>query len=126
MNLLFIDDDKACNFFHQIIVEEFGKAQTYVFFNDPSEGINYLQECKNREQKYPNYIFLDLNMPKMDGWDFLKAITERKIDPPTIFILSTSLNPSDKQRALENPLVRDFICKPLSLDKLEALEVVEK
>ncbi|MEM6630394.1 MAG: response regulator [Bacteroidota bacterium] len=126
MNLLFIDDDKACNFFHQIIVEEFGKAQTYTFFNDPSEGINYLVDCKENERKFPNFIFLDLNMPKMDGWDFLKAIAERNINPPTIFILSTSLNPSDKQRALENPLVYDFICKPLSLDTLESLELVKE
>lgn len=119
MDLLFIDDDPSCNFFHEIIVEESGLPCSFTFFNDPTKGLQYVIEGhEKQEEKTPTYIFLDLNMPKLDGWKFLQRMEERSIDSYNLFILTTSGNPKDKKRALEHPLVADFICKPLSIDFL--------
>ena len=119
MDLLFIDDDPSCNYFHEIIVEESGVACSFTFFNDPTQGLQYVIDCHEKEaERTPTHIFLDLNMPKLDGWEFLQRMEERRIDTYNLFILTTSGNPKDKKRALEHPLVVDFLCKPLSLDFL--------
>ncbi len=123
MNLLFIDDDPSSNYFHEVILEEYGKAKNYTFFDDPAQGLLYILECyKKKLHDPPTYIFLDLNMPKLDGWEILKRIEEHQITQLKLFILSTSSSPADKMRAARNPLVQDFICKPLSLDILSCLE----
>lgn len=119
MNLLFIDDDPSCNYFHEIIVEESGLASSFTFFNDPTKGLQYVIDCHEKPVEVsPNYIFLDLNMPKLDGWEFLERMERRKIDTFNLFILTTSGSPKDRMRAMDHPLVTDFICKPLSLDYL--------
>ena len=119
MDLLFIDDDPSCNYFHEVIVEESGLVCSFTFFNDPTKGLQYVIDCHEKQEEYsPSHIFLDLNMPKLDGWGFLQRMEERSIDTYNLFILTTSSSPKDRKRALEHPLVADFICKPLSIDFL--------
>ncbi len=125
MKVLLIDDDHSTNFFHKIILEEYGKAKEYTFFQDALEAIEYLNRINTQNpEKYPDIIFLDLNMPKVDGWEFLEKFKEHQLPHCHIIILSTSMSPSDIKKAEGHPLVHHYISKPLFEELLVSLEAI--
>jgi len=76
----------------------------------------------------PDYILLDINMPIMNGWEFLDEYTRLNIDPSgksKVFIISSSVFSNDINKARSYPLVKDFISKPLNVDKIVELFRVE-
>ena len=122
--LLFIDDDFATNFYHNIIVRDSGLVEKYLFFSSANEALAYFKEqatLGNPEK--PDAIFLDINMPEINGWEFLDLYAQSDNDKSPIYImLTTSLNPEDQQRAELNPLVRGLKNKPLTATHLEELQ----
>jgi len=79
----------------------------------------------NAEKKnIPEIIFLDINMPVMDGWEFLDKFTqiENKLDKTiTLYVVSSSINPVDIERAKNTNAVKDYLVKPVTLEDLEAI-----
>ena len=123
--VVFIDDDYATNFYHKVIVRDSGLVDNFLFFSEPQKALEYFEELAEAEAPvFPDAIFLDINMPKIDGWEFLKqyALIESK-KSPVIIMLTTSLHPQDKKKALENPLVKGFNSKPLTEEHLKELIV---
>jgi CheY-like chemotaxis protein len=83
---------------------------------------NGLEGLKNLEEKLPNLIFLDINMPVMDGWEFLSELGKRHDDLPfQIIITSSSVDPEDRQKAELHPLVKGFLEKPITKEKIMAV-----
>jgi CheY-like chemotaxis protein len=83
---------------------------------------------RNDISKLPDYILLDINMPIMNGWEFLDEYKRLNIDPlgkTKIFIISSSVFSNDINKARSYPLVKDFISKPLNVDKIVELFKVE-
>lgn len=121
--LVFIDDDYATNFYHKIIVEESGVVDRFEFFQSPVKALDFFQELnKSNSKSKPDYIFLDINMPVMDGWQFLEKYTEITDNPSsTIIMLSTSMNPKDTEKAEDIDIIHSFINKPLTVDLLQKL-----
>lgn len=120
--ILLIDDHEATNFIHQMIIEKSGCVEKIVSVNSGFRALEYLNNLTNQ---LPNLIFLDINMPKMNGWQFLEAY--KKLDPSrktNIVMLTASNNPSDLEKAMENPEVLDFKNKPLTTEILEELLAV--
>lgn len=121
--ILLIDDNKADNNYHQIIIKGMNIADNIQIAKDGLEALEYL---KTENQIPPDLIFLDINMPKMDGWEFLDAY--KNLDPKQkaqiiIVILTTSGNPDDKKRAESISEVAGFTVKPLTEEMLtEILE----
>lgn len=73
----------------------------------------------------PEIMFVDLNMPVMDGWELLDKLAEKHNPAPfPIVIVSSSIDPADKRRAKEHPLNPLFIEKPLDGEKLKVLSVL--
>ena len=89
---------------------------TYTFFDS---AINALQHLKNEDSEQPSIIFLDINMPLMDGWQFIEEYEQLPIEHAKVYILSTSLNPIDINKSEENATVLGFKQKPLSKHILE-------
>ena len=89
------------------------------------KAIDYLIHLAETGINFPELIFLDINMPVMNGWDFLEEY--EKIDTllkksTRIFILSSTVDPEDYQKAKDFGNVEDFISKPLSKELLERIK----
>lgn len=117
-SILLIDDDPDDNYFHQIIINEMNIVNQIDIATNGIEAIAYLTQ-KNCIP--PEIIFLDLNMPKMNGWEFLdqyKHLDIGKKAKVLILILTTSANPDDIKRAKEIQEVTGFETKPLTKELL--------
>ncbi|MEP7376762.1 MAG: response regulator [Chitinophagaceae bacterium] len=127
--VLVIDDDEPTNFFTQMILEESGCTRHIKIVQSGREALDYLiqSEAGNDPGIYPSpdLIFLDINMPAMDGWEFLEEYKKLNTDSRIIIVmLTTSLFPEDKIRAKGRPEISGFENKPLTAEKVAA--VIEK
>lgn len=87
------------------------------FYMNPEPVYNKLYSNRNKHTEIPNIIFLDLDMPLMDGWEFLDLFNDihRSLAKPvSIYIISNSVDPSDHKRIKAYPFVKSFISKPLT------------
>ncbi|WP_339921915.1 response regulator [uncultured Cyclobacterium sp.] len=122
--ILLIDDDEPTNFLHKIIIEDSGVADKVVAVQSGYEALEYLELKENGKYPQPDLIFLDINMPAMNGWEFLEEYN--KLDEGikgkiVVVMLTTSINPDDKKKALNKGYINGFLSKPLSKDMLEKL-----
>jgi CheY-like chemotaxis protein len=123
-SVLFIDDDKCNNIFNTRIASKSKGLDNITSLTSAKEGLNYLQKARENKNLKPDLIFLDLNMPGMNGWEFIEEY--EKIDVTftcniKIFLLTTSINPDDVERSKSIAVVSDFLNKPLTTDLLEKL-----
>ncbi len=116
-----IDDDKLFVFLTKKSIEETGMATQIKEFGDGQAAIEYIQEIINGDTTLlPDIIFLDLSMPIMDGWEFLKEyihLESELLKKIKLYIFSSSISPHDIERANNIGAVTDFIIKPLSKEK---------
>jgi CheY-like chemotaxis protein len=123
--VLIVDDDPINNFIcEKMILRAWKEAQVSSFTN-PIQALEKLQTIPTASI-FPAYIFLDINMPEMDGWEFLATyahIPESVRQGCAIYILSSTIDPADIDRANHYPLVSGFVSKPLTEDKIAALQI---
>lgn len=118
--ILIIDDDQICNLITNILVSSKFPQQEIHLFPNGQEALEHL--ASNPHQPY--LILLDLNMPVMNGWEFLEAINLRQSFPDLdIYVVSSSVNTEDQELALKHPLVRDYFVKPLTLAHLDSVGI---
>ena len=130
--ILVIDDDEPTNFFTRMILEESGCTRYIKIVQSGREALDYLSNsaqpgCDENCYPCPDLILLDINMPAMNGWEFLeeykKLDKEHRAKIITV-MLTTSLFPEDMARAKEIPEISGFENKPLTTEKLE--EILQK
>lgn len=116
MEILLIDDDAITNFVHQNIIESKLPGMPIKIFYNGQTALDHI--CAHPETKF--LVFLDLNMPIMNGWEFLEAIAP-KIDTlkVNIHVLTSSIDPRDHQITDAMPFVRSFLEKPLDENVLD-------
>tara|TARA_R110001592_G_scaffold6045_16_gene32866 strand:- start:8107 stop:8535 length:429 start_codon:yes stop_codon:yes gene_type:complete len=123
-HVLLIDDCKATNYIHKLVIEKYGFAETITEFMNGSEAIDYLSAISRRRDTAPELIFLDLNMPVLNGWEFLEQYTLLPVEHQAgavVVMLTTSLNPDDEARAAAIAGVKAFASKPLTLEKIDEI-----
>jgi CheY-like chemotaxis protein len=119
-----IDDDFIYQFAAKKTIEATGLAEEILSFSNGKEAINYLEEKIAASTEVPDVIFLDINMPVMDGWEFLEAYNpmqkslKKKI---IIYIVSSSNSDYDVAYSKKFNCVSDYIIKPVHKEKFEQL-----
>lgn len=121
-HILLIDDDRAFNFLNEKIIE-FEKFATKVSSHvSAQEAIDELRElAQNNPEGFPDFIFLDINMPEMDGWEFMDQfglLSDSVKSKCKIFILTSSLNPIDIAKSKTYNEISGFASKPLTTEIL--------
>lgn len=122
-NVLLIDDDKICNFITETTLNKLGLAKSVHSALNGQEALDLLNSYFLGDVTIPDIIFLDLNMPIMDGFQFIEAF--KKLDFPKkesilIVILTSSINPSDVKQA-KRMGINHYMTKPLNEEKILAL-----
>ena len=114
-SILVVDDDKICNFLTVNALKKAGVKGNIDVVMNGLEAINKLKESST----FPDLILLDINMPVMDGMDFLKNYISEGFEGRTkIAIYTSSIREADKNQALQYSDVFEFINKPISHQKL--------
>lgn len=122
INLLVIDDDDINIFIIKKIVEKTGFDIDMVSKSNGQQAIDYLNEAIATQTQLPHLILIDINMPVMNGWEFVEAYQQLGITQPVdLYILSSSVYENDIEKTKSYSSVKGFISKPLSIERLTEL-----
>jgi len=116
-NIMLVDDNDIFNFIMKKLIQNVDSEHNVHAFTYPEEAIAMLEEIK------PDIIFLDLNMPIIDGWEFLNDMQKKNLNYKT-YILSSSTSQTDIQRSSVYKNVNGYLTKPVGEEKLA--EILQK
>ena len=114
---MLIDDNDDDNFFHEREIKKNNSENVVIVMNSAIDAIEYLKHRKETNEPHPDMIFLDINMPMMNGWEFLEQYNQldKELHSKAIVImLTTSQNPDDEEKARAWNFVVDYVTKPLT------------
>jgi CheY-like chemotaxis protein len=121
-----VDDDEINNFICTNILRKISFCDDVVAYESGTEAIDALKEAINNGQDdVPDVIFLDINMPIMNGWDFLeefKGLKGQINKKVSLFMLSSSIYQADVEKSKQYDDVVDFVTKPLNADVLNDIK----
>lgn len=124
--VLLIDDNDIDNFINERMITTNNFSKLVIVKNSGDSALQYLKDHAENVNNLPQLIFLDLNMPVMDGFSFLTEFEKLPVDVRNgckIIVLSSSISPEDINRASTNPLVIKYVNKPLNERFLDAVNV---
>lgn len=121
---IIIDDDPVNNFLcrETIIVSKI-KKNKIIDFTSPELAFEFISTEVKQAKNNKYIVILDIKMPKLNGWEFLEkfeTLDESTKEKVEIYILTTSIDPRDKERANNLTYIKDFIIKPISADYVES------
>jgi two-component SAPR family response regulator len=114
---ILVDDDPISNMLNEYAIKKINPNATIYSFSDPKEGLDFVLSDFENQVTEKTVLFLDVNMPEITGWDFISKIEDANMiakNQLIVFILSSSVNPVDSEKAKRHPLIADFIEKPIS------------
>lgn len=117
-----IDDDEIYIFTTKKLINKIDFCEEIAVFQNGKEAIEAIKFTLRNKNELPDVILLDLNMPIMDGWQFLDEFIRIKSEKQIkIYIVSSSVDPSDIERAKTYNMVSNYIVKPISREKLHEI-----
>lgn len=117
-----VEDDPMHLFITKKYIELSGFVEKILICKNGKEAYNTLKAMFLNSEKLPQIIFLDLNMPIWDGWQFLDEFTKIPIDQKvTIYILTSSNNEADIKRAEQYSITSNYLIKPINQSQLKSI-----
>jgi CheY-like chemotaxis protein len=122
IRLLVIDDDDINIFIMKKMVQKTGYETDMVSKTNGQIAIDYIKELIETNQPLPDLILIDVNMPVLNGWEFLESYEELNVEKNIeMYMLSSSIYENDREKAKTFKSVKGFICKPLSIEQVTEL-----
>lgn len=122
INLLVIDDDDINIFIISKIVEKTGYDVEICAKHNGQLAIDYIKDLVDSQQALPELVLIDINMPILNGWEFIEAFEALDLKATNdMYMLSSSVYENDIEKAKSYKSVKGFISKPLSIDRLKEL-----
>lgn len=118
-SILLIDDDEATNNLNKYLFSSMNLSVKFDICVNGQEGLDYLEKCELEE--LPELILLDINMPLMNGFEFLQVysnFTHERKNRITLLMLTTSQNPRDLDNSKEYKTLSGYVGKPLLKSKI--------
>lgn len=123
---MLIDEDEIDNIINQKIIESNNFSERVMVFQTGNDALDFLRNHSKEADNLPELIFLDINMPIMDGFQFLEEFEKLDhsiLDKSKIIMLSSSISPRDIDRAASNRFVKKYLNKPLNSRYLQAITI---
>lgn len=119
--IVLIDDDSTTNYLNKMIIERSQLVDEVLTFDTANDALNYFKTKVEADEG--SLVLLDINMPIMNGWQFMDQYIalNGKLKANKVVMLTSSIDPNDKQQAEENLSVAEFKSKPLSVEMVGEL-----
>lgn len=124
MNIYLIDDDPIYRFTFEVNFKRLGDQYKLKCFGDGEEAIIFIKDQMSNAIELPDIVFLDINMPIMDGWDFMDEFVEIKSNLaklPLIYMVSSSVDQKDVDKSKTYSEITDYLVKPVTMVKINEL-----
>lgn len=122
--IMLVDDNIHDNFFHEREIKKNNKSTIVIAKKSGREALDYLKSTRNSNLMLPELIFLDINMPGMNGWEFLteyELLDKDMHSRVMVVMLTTSDNPDDEAKARKYQFLTDYIIKPLTSEGIRTI-----
>lgn len=126
-NILLIDDDELYLYLMEKTIKQLSNELVVSTFTDGEQAVEYIESCTEDNVELPEVIFLDINMPFLDGWGFLnefKKLKPKIINSINIYMVSSSMREIDVKKASNFEELTGYVIKPVT--KVELAEIFEK
>ncbi|MFB9058116.1 response regulator [Mariniflexile ostreae] len=118
-----IDDDPIYQHLINKMMIKTDFSKSYIFYKNGKEALKGIKQRLENNSTIPDVILLDINMPVMDGWQFLDEVAKiNTYEHIKILVISSSIDPRDIEKAKKNKLVIDYVLKPISLSKIKHIQ----
>lgn len=119
---MLVEDDPITTMLTEMVIKRAPRVQRVTPMKNGFSALRELQKRIHGNEELPDLILLDINMPVMDGWDFLTEVS--KLEPlkkVPVVMLTSSVDPADMARAAQSPRVKAYLSKPVNVQALEKL-----
>ena len=120
-----VEDDSITSYVIKVELQNHGSFDKSEVYNNGQIAYEQLSSSIQNNKRVPDLILLDINMPIMDGWEFLNAFSQlENTDDISVVMLTSSINPVDLEKAKSYKAVKGFFSKPLTSDKLDEIKQI--
>ena len=124
MRIYLVDDDDLFNYLNEAVIRRVIPDAVISTFKSGEDVLQAIMAVKS-DAEAPDIMLLDIRMPDMDGFELLKTLGQLEVNPigrTRIYMLSSSLDERDLDKANDNPLVTAFLSKPLTIEKFTEID----